>query len=103
MKQLRHYQQPTPQTGNEIRAEGTSALSEALKTNTTLKILNLKRVRHQQDLDNQWHTNSNDKAGNNMGAEGVCALSEALKVNTTLTTLNLEGEEYSQQQQRRCQ
>ncbi|KAI8596729.1 hypothetical protein EDD21DRAFT_419388, partial [Dissophora ornata] len=51
--------------------EGALALSEALKTNTTLTTLSL------QD--------------NSIEKEGALALSEALKTNTTLTTLDLRN------------
>ncbi|MBM94117.1 MAG: hypothetical protein CMF51_05145, partial [Legionellales bacterium] len=45
------------------------ALAEALKTNATLTVLNLR--------------------DNNIGPEGAIALADALKINTTLTYLSL--------------
>jgi hypothetical protein len=47
----------------DIDAEGTSALAEAFKVNTTVTTINLRYGR--------------------IGAEGVAALADALKVNTT--------------------
>ncbi|KAF9944994.1 hypothetical protein BGZ72_001783, partial [Mortierella alpina] len=57
--------------GNSIGDNGALALSEALKINSTLTTLDL------------WN--------NSIGDNGAQALSEALKTNSTLTTLDLRG------------
>ena len=83
------------QAGNEIGAEGARALSEALKTNTTLQSLNLGCEQEESEEDG-WiadiANNKHQQAGNGIGAEGARALSEALKTNTTLKSLDLYGE-----------
>ena len=75
---------------NSFGGEGTQALSEALKANTTLASLGLSRQQQQHDQRRKSHMF--DKADNRINGEGLQALSEALKVNTTLTCLNLAGE-----------
>ncbi|KAF9088923.1 hypothetical protein BGX27_002596, partial [Mortierella sp. AM989] len=55
---------------NSIRFTGAQALSEALKSNSTLTTLNLQQ--------------------NSIGDNGAQALSEALKSNSTITTLDLQ-------------
>mgnify|MGYP002553756159 CR=1 FL=1 len=73
-----------------IRNEAASALSDALKVNTTLTRLDLEGVRQQQDKTQQAHnTNLDGKTVNEIWDEGVCTLSETLKVNIALTTLDL--------------
>ena len=82
--------------GNEIGAEGARALSDALKTNTTLQSLNLGGEQEESEEDG-WIAdivyNKHQKADNGVGAEGARALSEALKTNTTLQSLNLACEQ----------
>ena len=56
-------------SGNFIGAEGSCALAESLKQNTTLTQLDL--------------------AGDFLGTNGARALAESLKQNTTLTQLDL--------------
>ena len=77
---------------NGIGAKGASALSEAMKTNTTLQSLKLGCEQEESDEDG-WivdiATNQHQQAGNGIGAEGASELSEALKTNTTLYALNL--------------
>ena len=84
------------QAGNEIGAEGARALSEALKTNTTLQSLNLGCEQEESEEDG-WiadiANNQHQQAGNEIGDEGARALSDALKTNTTLHELNLGGEQ----------
>ena len=79
------------QAENKIGDEGTRALSEALKANTTLTALNLHGDQQQDTAAQQGHQTvmSKDNTGNEIGVEGARALSEALKVNTTLETLDL--------------
>ena len=79
--------------------EGARALSEALKTNTTLQSLDLEGEQDESDEDG-WiadiANNKHQQADNKIGAEGISALSEALKTNATLQSLNLEsGQEES--------
>ena len=84
-------------TGNNIGDTGTTSLSEALKSNTTLIELYLdsedKRKkthkRRPSTIHSSFHVTS---TGNDIGNTGATTLSEALKTNTTLTTLYLEGE-----------
>ena len=50
------------QTDNYIRAEGARALSEALKTNTSLTTLDLKSVKYQQSKTKPiWHTSISNR------------------------------------------
>ena len=76
---------------NEIGDEGTKAVSEILKKNTTLISL---------DLACEGKRKGNEKwemllflAGTKIEDEGAKSLSEMIKVNTTLTSLNLLCEE----------
>ena len=74
---------------SRIGDEGACALSEAVKFNTTLTVLDL-RGEQQQGRNKQRDTiSSHDKAGNRID-KSASALSEALKVNTALTALDLE-------------
>ena len=76
-----------------IKANAVRALSEALKTNTTLQTLNLEREQEESEDDGRIaDIVINQQAGNCFGDEGAIALGEALKVNTTLTALKLERE-----------
>ena len=84
------------QADNRIGAEGARALSEALKTNTTLQSLYLDGEQEKSEEDGRIAdiaNNQHQQTANNIGDEGARALSDALKVNTTLHTLDLEGEE----------
>ena len=80
------------QAGNGIGKEGAIALSETLKTNTTLQSLQLFCEQEERD-ENEWvadiANSKHQQAVNEIGAEGARALSEALKTNTTLQSLNL--------------
>ena len=80
---------------NEIGDEGARALSDALKTNTTLQELNLHSEQDESEEDG-WiadiANNYNLQIGSRIGDEGARALSEALKINTTLQSLNLSCE-----------
>lgn len=69
--------------------EGARKLSEALKTNTTLKTLKLKG-KHKVDT-NLAKGLSTLVAGTRLGDRCVQALSEALEHNNTLTELELPG------------
>ena len=80
---------------NNIGNEGTTALSEALKHNTTLKSLGLGS--QQKDI-RKCTCNCSNKldnlmtvTGNHVGLEGVKSLSEMLKENKTLRTLGISG------------
>ncbi|KAF9312585.1 hypothetical protein BG006_004327, partial [Podila minutissima] len=57
-------------SGNSIEEDGAQVLAEALKTNSILTNLNL--------------------TGNGIGADGAQVLAKALKTSSTLTTLNLD-------------
>ena len=84
------------QAENWFGDEGASALSEALKTNTTLQSLNLFCEQEESEEDGWFADIANNKhkqAGNGIGAEGARALCEALKDNTTLQSLDLGGEQ----------
>ena len=74
---------------NGIGAEGARALSEALKTSTTLQSLNLRS--EQKRKWDRWvncrHCQQPTPTSRNIGDEGARALSEALKTNTTLQML----------------
>ena len=54
-------------TANITNAEGASALSEALKVNTTLTALNLKGLYEQQDLPSLNKTNSSAASSQHEG------------------------------------
>ena len=77
--------------------KGDQALSEALKTNSTLTALNLSHIKigesEAQALSEALKTNSTlttlDLSRSRIRDEEVQALSEALKINATLTNLNL--------------
>ena len=92
----RHANSQHQQADNSIETEGARALSDALKTNTTLQSLNLECEQEESEKDG-WIAdivnNKHKQADNGIGAEGARALSEALKVNTTLQSLNLFGEQ----------
>ena len=75
-----------------IGAEGARAVSEALKTNTTLQSLNLiceKEESKDEGIGRIGNiaNNKHQHAGNKIGSEGAGALSEALKANTSLVSL----------------
>ena len=73
-------------------------MSEALKSNTTPKKLNLsgedKRKKTQKtNTNNSLFSFLITSTGNKIGESGATLLSESLKSNTTLTELNLSGED----------
>lgn len=75
-------------TDNRIRDGGAEAISEMLKTNTTLTSLTLNGNDNKQvSKDNITH--GNEMTGNEIEINGTKAMSEMLKVNTTLTSLDL--------------
>ena len=78
-------------TDDTIGIEGAVALSEMLKTNTTVKMILLESLWIECDW---WLKKAVTIGGclmtdNKMGDEGTKVLSESLKVNTTLLNLNL--------------
>ena len=82
---------------NNIGETGTTSLSEALKSNTTLTELYL-RSEDKRKKTHQRHPSTNhsfsflfSSTGNKIGDTGAASLSESLKSNTTLTKLNLWG------------
>ena len=83
-------------TANKIGDTGATSLSEALKSNTTLTVLNLKseykiektRKRHPSTIHSFPFLVTS--TGNHIKDTGVTSLSEALKSNSTLVTLNLD-------------
>ena len=89
-------------TGNGIDDEGARGLGDALKTNTTLTLLNLSGARqdHKETQQEQGKHNGmrSDWADNKIGDEGARGLFDALKTNTTLTWLNLRGEQHDHKQ-----
>ena len=84
-------------TGNQIGVEGARALSDALKTNTTLTVLGLggeqqdTRKHNKRARQAQWHVEWLED--NKIDVEGARALCDALKTNTTLTELSLGSEQ----------
>ena len=73
-------------------------MSEALKSNTTLKQLNLSsedKIKKTQRHSSTIHSFSFlfTSTGNDIGESGATSLSEVLKSNTTLTKLNLSCED----------
>ena len=92
-------QQQRHKADNKIGDEGTRALSETLKVNTTLQTLNLECVQQQQDNAKKLQntTSNRRQTDNRIYDKSACELSEALKVNTTLVTLNLESVQQQQQ------
>ena len=83
---------------NSIENTGAISLSEALKSNTTLAILDLRC----KDKRKKRHTNGTHQqmslhfistsTGNKIGDTGATSLSESLKSNTTLTKLYIGSE-----------
>ena len=86
-------------TVNNIGDTGTTSLSNALKSNTTLYVLDLscedKRKKTHNRHPSSIHSFSFPFAstGNSIGERGKTSLSEALKSNTTLTKLDLRCED----------
>ena len=80
------------QTGNNIGEKGTKPLSDALKSNTTLKILNLRREFKRNNTQITYnklffiHIKSTENFIRERGAE---SLGDALKTNTTLAVLDM--------------
>ena len=68
---------------------GARSLSEALKKNTTLTLLNLKSEVSKEDKS-KWK-NTIWIIENYVRAKEVQSISEALMINTTLTLLDLSG------------
>ena len=70
-------------------------MSELLKINSSLRILNLsgdEEIRTEMRVENE--KNDHEKwIGNKIRDEGAEALSESLKINTSLTELDLSGDE----------
>jgi hypothetical protein len=66
----------------KIGDEGTTELSEVLKSNTSLTSLSL-------NCNIRLHTSFSLNTGNDIGDEEAIKLSEALKSNSTLTELDL--------------
>ena len=84
--------------------EGARGLGEALKTNTTLTILDLgsEQQDHKEAQQEQGkHNGMGDWSVNKIGAEGACGLGDALKTNTTLTMLDLSGEQQDHKEAQR--
>ena len=88
------------QKANYIGETGATSLSEALKSNTTLKRLNLgsedKRKRTHKKIIHLQFTLPFSSTANEIGNTGAISLSETLKSNTTLTKLKLESENQRQ-------
>src|SRR5438874_1794242 len=87
-------------SANQIGDEGTRALAESLKENTSLTTLNLHckldrvdcylQLRRGMQLMAYTYLNvAYSFPANQIGVEGARALAESLKENTSLTTLNL--------------
>ena len=68
-------------------------MSELLKTNTSLKSLDLSSDKgmNKQINNNRLNTNYCNKAGNGIGFEGIKMLIESLKINSVLTNFSLRG------------
>ena len=84
-------------TGSSIGETGATSLSESLKSNTTLKKLNLssedKKDIQKTSINNSLFSFLYSPTGNKIGDAGATSLSESLKSNTTLMKLNLSGED----------
>ena len=85
--------------GNKIKGAGATSLSESLKSNTTLTLLNL-RSEDKRKKTHKRHPSTIHSfpflitsTENKIRDAGASSLSEALKSNTTLTELNLNGED----------
>ena len=96
-------------TGDYVEDKGAKALSEALKSNTTLTELNLgggdKRKKTHKRRPSTIHSfpflfTSTD---NNIGETETTSLSESLKSNTTLTELYLWGDDKRKKTHKRHQ
>ena len=85
--------------GSEDGDAGAAALSEELKTNTTLtKLIVCGKKKQNKKRLNGIHQQSPfstliKSTGNKIGDIGATSLSDALKSNTTLTKLILDGED----------
>ena len=75
---------------NNIQEEGCKSITEMLKTNTSLTMLELGCK-----WDIIWVVKMpwiiHGKVGNKIGDEGSTVLAEAIKINSTLTELSLRG------------
>ena len=81
--------------GNEIGDAGATVLSESLKTNTSLTVLNLTRKYTSNGNKNclSWVAFSCIKPiDNHIGDCGTLSLSETLKINNALTDIDLGSE-----------
>ena len=72
-------------TRNKIGPDGAKAIAEALKTNTTLKVLDLGVI--EIDSISCFLTSNSPITGNSIGPDGVRAIADVLKTNTSLTKL----------------
>ena len=84
-------------TDNSIGETGATSLSEALKSNTTLKVLHIggedKRNNTQMaSINNQLISIIIKSTGNWIREGGATSMSDALKLNTTLIQLELSCE-----------
>ena len=98
---INRIKQKCAKTANEIGAEGACALSEALKVNTTLRIMSLGCMQQRNSTKMDTKPTAIGKAANKIGVQGACALSEALKVNTTLEQLFLWSSSTARQKWRK--
>ena len=81
-------------TGNNIGDAGTTSMSDALKSNTTLTKLNLWSEEKRNDTlkaftEKPLYSLLIQSTDNAIGGTGATSLSDALKSNTTLTKLDL--------------
>lgn len=77
---------------NQIGDKGCKAIANALKTNTSIKKINLKVIYMSCvsfDLNNQLNHHFIIFIGNEIGAEGFRAIADSLKTNTSIIELNL--------------
>ena len=88
-------------TDCKIGDTGAASLSDALKTNTTLKKLDLNGEQKRNDtqmasINNPLFPILTQSKVNDIGERGATSLGEALKSNTALTELNLERKDKKQ-------
>jgi len=82
-------------TVNEIGLDGAGMISEALKCNSSLTVLDLSGDEI-QSIVVKWRNEANEWIENEIETEGAGMISEALKCNSSLTQLNLSGDEMNQ-------
>ena len=75
---------------NRIGNEGTKAISEVLKKNTTLTSLNVFCNGKRKTNEKERARDNGYVVDNEIGDEGAKSMSEMLKTNTTLKTLNMQ-------------